>query len=164
MSRAVRRRHDVPKKRCRCLHRDAARPGPHHREAAGAEPTAGLAIGTPILFSSVAHGSAFDIAGKESGLAGGDDRGDPAAGRRAGESGGGLDICHCEERNTRQSNLPVAGRLLRFARNDRSTAAFPPGRRLAVAPLAWPRPPADGRAHRDHSQLRRRPSPDRPPS
>jgi 4-hydroxy-L-threonine phosphate dehydrogenase PdxA len=26
--------------------------------------TAGLAIGTPILFSSVAHGSAFDIAGK----------------------------------------------------------------------------------------------------
>jgi 4-hydroxy-L-threonine phosphate dehydrogenase PdxA len=26
--------------------------------------TAGLAIGTPILFSSVAHGSAYDIAGK----------------------------------------------------------------------------------------------------
>jgi 4-hydroxythreonine-4-phosphate dehydrogenase len=26
--------------------------------------TAGLAIGSPILFSSVAHGSAFDIAGK----------------------------------------------------------------------------------------------------
>ena len=32
--------------------------------------TAGLSIGSPILFSSVAHGSAHDIAGKGQGDAG----------------------------------------------------------------------------------------------
>ena len=42
-------------------YRDAARPGPHRRQAYST--TAGLSIGSPILFSSVAHGSAHDIAG-----------------------------------------------------------------------------------------------------
>ncbi len=42
--------------------------------------TAGLSIGSPILFSSVAHGSAHDIAGKGDRRSRRDDRGDHAAG------------------------------------------------------------------------------------
>ena len=40
---------------------------------------AALTIGTPILFASVAHGSAHDIAGKGVADPGGDDRGGAAA-------------------------------------------------------------------------------------
>ena len=62
--RPVRRRYHVSYARHRRLRRHAARPGAHHRQALAPNATAAMTIGTPILFSSVAHGSAHDIAGK----------------------------------------------------------------------------------------------------
>ena len=59
--------------------------------------TAAITIGTPILFSSVAHGSAHDIAGKGVADPDGDDRCDPAAGGTAFGSSARLTLnvlCH----------------------------------------------------------------------
>ena len=62
--RAVRRRHHVPRRDCDAhivmLHDQGHIPA----KLIGFDRTAALPIGSPILFASVAHGSAHDIAGK----------------------------------------------------------------------------------------------------